>query len=535
MALNRPGPLGSGMVDDFIQRKNQQKKLGKGEDEWYFHPKLKPVLESTFGVMVYQEQVMLVAQILAGYSLGGADLLRRAMGKKDASEMARQRGTFIQGAKENSGVDETLATQLFNLMEKFADYGFNKSHSAAYALIAYQTAWFKCYYPAEFMAATLSLDMDYTDKIQTLYQDCMSNKIHILPPDINASEYFFKPILNDVEKHSNTIHYGLGAVKGTGKAAVEAITEERDRNGPFSSFFDFCMRVDRQSINRRTIESLIKAGAFDTLHESRASVLASVDAALAAALHAAENANQNSLFDEEETLGEQWQAQLQNVPEWTLREKLAHEKIALGFYLSGHLFDEFEAEARKIAPTPLAHLHPTQDTIVISGIITSVRKQTTDKGLQRAFITLDDKSERLEMLIFPEETERYAHLLKEEQLVFMQVTVAPDRYSGGDNLRIACRRVMSLSQARVANASHLHIHLDLRTAADHETAPFDIAQFKQVMQSHRDDEGLRVRVYARADGASVEINLGLDWLLIPSTEFLSQMKRIPRVSNLSWD
>lgn len=225
------------------------------------------MLESTFGVMVYQEQVMLVAQILAGYSLGGADLLRRAMGKKDKDEMARQRAIFVEGAQKVNGVEAGLATHLFELMEKFADYGFNKSHSAAYALIAYHTAWFKHYYPAEFMAATLSLDMDYTDKVQTLYQDSVEqNGLTILPPDINSSNYFFEPFLREGESRAKTIRYGLGAVKGTGQSAVEAITHERAANGAFASFFDFCMRVDKAHVNRRTIESLIKAGAFDQLH-----------------------------------------------------------------------------------------------------------------------------------------------------------------------------------------------------------------------------------------------------------------------------
>lgn len=536
MALNRPGPLGSGMVDDFIQRKSQQKVKGKGEDEWYFHPKLKPVLESTFGVMVYQEQVMLVAQILAGYSLGGADLLRRAMGKKDAAEMARQREVFVKGAQEINGVQEALATQLFNLMEKFADYGFNKSHSAAYALIAYHTAWFKCYYPAEFMAATLSLDMDYTDKVQTLYQDSVEdNGLTILPPDINSSNYFFEPFLREVEgkkePHAKTIRYGLGAVKGTGQSAVEAITDERAANGAFASFFDFCMRVDKAHVNRRTVESLIKAGAFDSLHANRASLLASVDAALQAAAHAADNAHQNSLFDDEQTLGEQWQTELENVEPWSLREQLAHEKIALGFYLSGHLFDEYEAEARKIAPTKLSNLHPSHDLTTISGIITSVRWQNTERG-KRVFITLDDKSARLELLIFAEEAERYARFIKEEQLVFIQAAIAPDKYAGGDNLRINCKRLMDLTHARVANANALLIDLDLR--AERGSQAFDVPAFKTLLSQHFDPEGLSITLRTRVNGASAEIKLGMDWQITPTNELLAQLHKLRGVERVTW-
>ena len=532
MALNRPGPLGSGMVDDFIQRKSQQKIKGKGEDAWYFHPKLKPVLESTFGVMVYQEQVMLVAQILAGYSLGGADLLRRAMGKKDKDEMARQRAIFVEGAQKVNGVEAGLATHLFELMEKFADYGFNKSHSAAYALIAYHTAWFKHYYPAEFMAATLSLDMDYTDKVQTLYQDSVEqNGLTILPPDINSANYFFEPFLREGENHAKTIRYGLGAVKGTGQSAVEAITNERAANGAFASFFDFCMRVDKAHVNRRTIESLIKAGAFDQLHANRASLLASVDAALQAATHAADNAHQNSLFDDEQTLGEQWQTELENVEPWTLREQLAHEKVALGFYLSGHLFDEYEQEARQIAPTKLANLHPSHDLVTIAGIITSVRWQNTERG-KRVFITLDDKTDRLELLIFAEEAERYARFIKEEQLVFIQAAVSPDKYNGGDNLRINCKRLMDLTHARVANANALLIDLDLRNATP---AGFDVSAFKKLLSQHFDPEGLNITLRTRVDGASAEIKLGMDWQITPTNELLTQLKKLRGVKQVAWE
>ena len=522
MALNRPGPLGSGMVDDFIQRKNQQKIKGKGEDAWYFHPKLKPVLESTFGVMVYQEQVMLVAQILAGYSLGSADLLRRAMGKKDANEMAKQRAVFIKGAQELNGVSEALAKTLFDLMEKFADYGFNKSHSAAYALIAYHTAWFKCYYPAEFMAATLSLDMDYTDKVQTLYQDCVEeNDLSILPPDINSSNHYFEPI------DATTIRYGLGAVKGTGQSAIEAITAERANGGAFTSFFDFVMRVDKAHVNRRTVESLIKSGAFDTLHPNRASLLASVDVALQAANHAAEHAHQSNLFDAEETMGEQWQAELENVPMWTLREKLAQEKIALGFYLSGHLFDEYEVEARKIAPTKLANLHPKSDLVTIAGIITSVRTQITERG-KRMFLTLDDKTARLELMIFAEEAERYGRFIKEEQLVFMQVSIQPDRYAGGDNLRINCKRVMDLIHARVSNAHTLILDLDVRTDA------LDVTALKNCLKQNLDNEGLSVAIRAQIQGARAEIKLGMGWQVIPTDELVAQLKQMPAVRKVTW-
>ncbi|MBV2235806.1 MAG: DNA polymerase III subunit alpha, partial [Sterolibacterium sp.] len=332
MALNRPGPLGSGMVDDFINRKH-----GRAKAE-YFHPDLEPVLKPTYGVIIYQEQVMLVAQVLAGYTLGGADMLRRAMGKKKPEEMAQQRTIFTEGAAKR-GVDQALATQLFDLMEKFAEYGFNKSHSAAYALVAFQTAWLKHYHCAAFMAATMSSEMADTDKVQLFYQDCLANGLRFLPPDINAGGIRFEPV------DSQTIRYGLGAIKGTGEAALSAILRAREA-GPFAHLFDFCQRIDKRVVNRRVIEALIRAGAFDGLdaknpgvatgpasaaqpqteraeqlkqleqleqlepiepeapRTDRARLLASVGVALEAAEQAERNALQDSLFGDDSPAGQ---------------------------------------------------------------------------------------------------------------------------------------------------------------------------------------------------------------------------------------
>ncbi len=517
MALNRPGPLGSGMVDDFIQRKNEQKKIGRGKDEWYFHPDLKGTLQSTFGVMVYQEQVMLVAQLLGGYSLGGADLLRRAMGKKDAAEMARQRDVFAKGA-EVHGVKVEVATELFNLMEKFADYGFNKSHSAAYALIAYQTAWFKAYYPAEFMAATMSSDMDDTDKMQVFYEDSVGlNQLIILPPDINQSFYAFMPT------DARHIRYGLGAIKGAGQAAIEAIVAERQANGAFASFFDFCLRVEKQFINRRTLEALIKAGAFDSLHDNRASVLASLEHAIEAALHTEQNKHQNSLFDDTQTFDEQWQEQLAQVPAWTLREKLSNEKAALGFYVSGHLFDECAAEVHQVVKLRLKDVSPQRETVLIAGIIVAVRTMFTKRG-KMMFVTLDDKTDRLEVSVFNEVFERYAALLKEDHLVMMQVKVSKDDYSGG--VRIVADRVMDLARARASQASQLIINLDMR---DHV---LDVTGFKALLRQQVDEEGLGVTVHAQIKGACADIKLGMDWRVVPSDDLLSNLRRLAAVSSV---
>ncbi|MBS1138342.1 MAG: polymerase alpha subunit, partial [Proteobacteria bacterium] len=329
MALNRPGPLQSGMVDDFILRKH-----GRQRAE-YFHPDLEPVLKPTYGVIVYQEQVMLVAQILAGYTLGGADMLRRAMGKKKPEEMAKQRSIFLDGAKSR-GVNPALATQLFDLMEKFAEYGFNKSHSAAYALVAYQTAWLKQHHTAAFMAATLSSELADTDKVQLFHQDSVANGIAFLAPDINHSGYRFRPV------DRKTIRYGLGAIKGTGESAIGAIVKARETDGPFADLCDFCRRVDKRIVNRRVIEALVRAGAFDALDDHRARLLASVGVAMEAAEQAQRDAFQGGLFDLPG--GAPAAPHYVEVPRWSERERLLNEKQALGFFLSGHPYHEVRDE-----------------------------------------------------------------------------------------------------------------------------------------------------------------------------------------------
>jgi len=330
LALYRPGPLESGMVDDFVNRKHGRAAVD------YFHNDLEGTLKSTYGVIVYQEQVMLISQIIGGYSLGGADLLRRAMGKKKPEEMAKHRELFEQGAKEK-GHDPDLAVKLFDLMEKFAGYGFNKSHSAAYALISYQTAWLKAYHPTEFLAATMSSDMDDTDKVQIFCRDAQDNGVEVLPPDVNFSGYRFEPVKDkytEKGKPPRTMRYGLGAVKGTGQGAVEDILRARKEGGPFLNLFDFCRRVGKQAVNRRTIEALIKAGAFDTIEPNRAAMLASVPTAMEAAEQAARSANQASLFGDDSS--DVVAGELAKVAPWDLHKKLTEEKSALGYYYSGH-------------------------------------------------------------------------------------------------------------------------------------------------------------------------------------------------------
>ncbi len=358
----------------------------------YPDPRVEPVLKETYGIMVYQEQVMQMAQIIGGYSLGGADLLRRAMGKKKPEEMAQHRVMFREGADKN-GLSAQQADDIFDLMEKFAGYGFNKSHAAAYALLAYYTAWLKAHHPAEFMAANMSLAMDDTDKVKILYEDCKLNKIAVLPPDVNASEYRFAPT------DRKTIRYGLGGIKGSGQGAIEDILRAREER-PFTDLFDFCERVDRRQVNRRTIEALIRAGAFDSLNDNRAQLLASVPIAMEAADQKAESANQVSLFDLMGDGGDAHRPELLDEPRWSPKRTLQEEKQALGYYFSGHLFDAYRDEVRRFNKGTLAALEKEvqgngggfgRDVRgkTIAGVISGIRTQMTQRG-KMLIVTLDD-------------------------------------------------------------------------------------------------------------------------------------------------
>jgi DNA polymerase-3 subunit alpha len=508
MALNRPGPLGSGMVDDFIARKQEQSRTGRGKSEWYFHPKLEGTLKSTYGVIVYQEQVMLVAQILAGYSLGGADLLRRAMGKKKPEEMAQQREIFTKGATE-AGVDPALAKQLFDLMEKFAEYGFNKSHSAAYALIAYQTAWLKAHFPAEFMAASMSSDMDDTDKVKVFVEDAISmcqvpgkkqgTMLAVLGPDVNASNYRFTAVRVNEEPRASAIRYGLGAVKGTGQAACEAIVAERQARGPFTSLFDFAKRVDGKQVNRRVMEGLIRAGAFDSINPDRAKLLASASSAMEWAAQQAATALQVSLFGDD--LGGDAPPPLANVPAWGEREKLQQEKVALGYYFSGHLFKADEQQVRQFVRLRLKDLSPGRDLVWMAGVIASVRTMMTKRG-KMAIILLDDASAQVELSIFNEQFEANRALLKEDALLVVQGKVSDDSYTGG--LRVSAERLYSLAEARAQFVSRLRLSLQAQT---------DAAQrLMSILEPYKDaEQGCLVELdYQNAQAACVA-QLGGDW------------------------
>jgi DNA polymerase-3 subunit alpha len=441
VALYRPGPMD--LIPSFCARKH-----GREEVE-YLHPLMSSVLEETYGIMVYQEQVMQVAQIVGGYSLGGADLLRRAMGKKKVEEMAAHRITFAEGAAKHD-IKPELANEIFDLMEKFAGYGFNKSHAAAYALLAYHTAWLKAHYTAEFFSGNMSVSSDDTDKLKIFHDDATQNfGITFTPPDVNQGEWRFVPT------GKKTICYALGAVKGTGQGAIEALVRERKENGPFKSFFDFCARVDRKLVNKRVVEALIKAGAFDSLEPHRAGLIASVGLAFEYADTLVANADQGGLFD----FGDSHAAST-NEPElvptepWTLKERLSLEKTAIGFYLSGHLFDEAESEVRRFAKQRIGDLKDSRDPQVVSGIISELRIINSARG-RVAIFKLDDKSDVIEAVANQDTLDANKDLLKDDELVIIQGKVQTDRFSGG--LRLNVQQVFSLAAARCRYARFVRV------------------------------------------------------------------------------
>ena len=441
VALYRPGPMA--LIPEFTERKH-------GKRVEYLDPRLKPILEPTYGVMIYQEQVMQIAQVIGGYSLGSADLLRRAMGKKKVEEMALHRDIFVAGATRN-GLTERTAAELFSLMEKFAGYGFNKSHAAAYALIAFQTAYLKTHYSAEFMAATLSADMDDTDKVHAFFEDSVNNGLNILPPDINLSSNRFVPV------DGKTIRYGLGAIKGTGESAIAAIIKARNQGGPYTDLFDFCRRVDKRIVNRRVVESLIRAGAFDSVNTHRAGVLASVGIALESAEQAGRAVNQVNLFGDCEDPIEQ--SSLINVPPWVEKEKLKNEKMALGFYLSGHPFNAFAEELKDFVRTRLDRLNPQREPQLLAGIIYAIRTQVTRRG-RMGVIVLDDGRARVELVVYSELFESVRASLKEDQLLLVEAKVntkgGDDEY--GNGLRISADQLYSLDDARSRYAKRMELH-----------------------------------------------------------------------------
>jgi len=514
-ALYRPGPMD--LIPSFVARKHGR------EEVVYPHPAVAEMLSETYGIMVYQEQVMQTAQILGGYSLGGADLLRRAMGKKKAEEMAEHREKFRAGALATHNIPQDQADEIFDLMEKFAGYGFNKSHAAAYSLLAYHTGWLKVHYTAEFFCANMTVEMDNTDKLKVLWEDALKMGMAFEPPDVNRGGYRFEPVTDKL------IRYGLGAVKGTGQLAIEAIVAARegrgegpngDEKGPFSSLFNFCLRVDRQRINKRTVEALIKAGAFDAISLNRAELIASVDVAFEYAAATQANANQGGLFD---MLGGDDHGSSTQEPDpvattpWGVKERLTHEKTALGFYFSGHLFDEVAAEVRRFSRTPLSDVKDSRDPVILAGIVSDFRVINGQRG-KLAFFKLDDKSAVLEVSADENLINTYRHLLKDDELLVVQAMVQPDRFSGG--LRLKIQQIWDLAAARCRFGKYLRV-------AVNGQAP-TITQLVRDFPPRREQtdqgelvRGLPVRLALQRPGAQCELQLDDRALFFPTDAALA--------------
>ena len=511
-ALYRPGPME--LIPTYIARKQGR------ETPEYPDPRVEAILSETYGIMVYQEQVMQTAQILGGYSLGGADLLRRAMGKKKKEEMDAQRAVFREGAGKN-GLSQPKADEVFDLMEKFAGYGFNKSHSAAYALLAYHTAWLKVHYTAEFFCANMTVEMDDTDKLKVLFEDAQkphwgpvgSLAMSFEPPDVNRGGYRFEPISDTV------IRYGLGAVKGTGQQAIDAIVAARQAGGEFTSLFDFCVRVDRSKLNKRTVEALIKAGAFDSLQLNRASMMASVDRAFDFANATEANANQGGLFDMgDDSHGSSTQEpDLVDATPWGVKERLTLEKTAIGFYLSGHLFDEVAREVRQFAKRQIADLIDTREPQLLAGIVSDLRVINGQRG-KLALFKLDDTSDVIEARADEALINANRHLLKDDELIIAMGKVQPDRFSGG--LQFTVQQVWDLAAARCRFGKFLRVAVN-GTAPDIARLVRDFPPRREMSEQGELVRGLSVRLALHRDAAQAELQLGEEAKFFPTDAALA--------------
>ncbi len=521
VALYRPGPMD--LIPEFNDRKHGKKTIE------YLDPRLESILGPTYGIMIYQEQVMQIAQVIGGYSLGSADLLRRAMGKKKVEEMAQQRDVFVAGAI-NNGLGKAQATELFGLMEKFAGYGFNKSHAAAYALIAFQTAYLKAHYPAEFMAACLSADMDDTDKVHIFVEDSSANGLTILPPDINHSGYRFIPVDN------KTIRFGLGAVKGTGESAISSIIAVRKQDGPFTDLFDFCNRVDRRIANRRVMESLIRVGAFDAINPNRASLLASVGLAIESAEQISQSVSQANLFGEAED-HPHMQPQLIPANVWPDREKLRHEKIGLGYYFSGHPFDTYATELKRFIRTRLDQLYPNREPQLLAGIIHSIRIQMTRRG-RMGVINLDDGKARVELVIFSELFDTNRAWLKEDQLLIAEAKISNRGYGGeeSDELRITAEQLYDFAGIRSRFAKQIRIHCDPSTLSQVSSLKTLLAPFtNQTQKPGNHHPACPVAIIYHNNFASGELEFGNDWRVNLHDDLLQSLYAHFKIENIEID
>ncbi|MCZ6890587.1 MAG: DNA polymerase III subunit alpha, partial [Gammaproteobacteria bacterium] len=526
VALFRPGPLQSGAVDDYIDRKHGRAPVA------FAHPKLESVLESTYGVMLYQEHVMSAAQVLAGFSMGQADLLRRAMGKKKPEEMAQMREMFT-GHAEAEGVDVGLANTIFDDMEKFAGYAFNKSHSAAYAMVTFQTAWLKTHHPAEFMAAVLSVDMQNIDKVVTLVDEVRRMGLELRSPDVNTGQFRFSTV-------GSEILYGLGAVRGVGEAPVEAIVEDREHNGAFASLHDFCLRVDARKANRRVIEALIRAGAMDCFafdDESVDAVRARLMAELKTALHGAEQSARDAALGMDDMFGgvavEQTRIKVAAVAPLDKRERLEGEKEALGLYLTGHPIDDYLEEIRQFCPTRISTLKVGRGRVA-AGLVVSNRSRRSRRGHPMAFTVLDDRSGRIEASVFGDVLEANRDKLFKDAVLVLEGEVQPDDYSGAPGasgssgasgalaptgrLKLRVESILTIDEARARYAKCVEISM----CADSIDAEF-ARILKTVLEPHRSD-ACRVAVSYTGEDAQGRVTLGEQWRVAPTDALLQSLR-----------
>jgi len=501
VALYRPGPMD--LIPDFCDRKQGRQAVN------YPDPRVEAILSESYGIMVYQEQVMQMAQIIGGYSLGGADLLRRAMGKKKPEEMAEHRGIFGEGAAKN-GLTGHKANEIFDLMEKFAGYGFNKSHAAAYALVAYQTAYMKAHYPSAFMAANLSAVMDDTDKLHQFRDDTLANGLKLLPPDVNQGIYRFDPV------DAKTIRYGLGGIKGTGESAINALIAEREKNGPFTDLFDFCRRIDRRIVNRRAIEALVRAGAFDSIYDHRASLLATVGIAIEAAEQAERAAGQASLFGGSDEAANAVMKPVE-APRWNEPDRLREEKIALGYYFSGHPFNYYRKEISGFVKGTLAELNTPVASIRFAGIIVATRMLQTRRG-RMAVLLLEDGATQVEVTAFAETYEEARDVIKEDAPVIIQGKVSMDQFSG--SLRVEATRITDLATARNRFAREMRLSLNGNASA---AGAASATRLKKLLEPYRNGN-CPVAIRYENDGGVVEMRLPDDWRISPDDNLLRELR-----------
>lgn len=513
VALFRPGPLQSGMVDNFINRKHGRESLAY-PDPQYQHELLKPILEPTYGIILYQEQVMQIAQVLAGYTLGEADLLRRAMGKKKPEEMAKQRGTFEAGAKDN-GVDPELAIRIFDLVEKFAGYGFNKSHSAAYALVSYHTAWLKTHHPAPFMAAVMSSEMHNTDKVVIMIEECREMGVTLRLPDVNEGQYMFS-VNADGE-----VVYGLGAIKGLGEGPIENILAARS-GGSFSSLFDFCERTDPRKANKRAIDALIRSGAFDGLEVDRATMLASLDGAVQAAEQSAHNRDSGvaDMFGDLVPDGPENDpyAPYRGAPPMSPRERLQGERETLGLFVTGHPIDEFTDEVRRFARLRLNELRADpQKKQTVAGLVVGLRTMKTKRGDTMAIVQLDDRSARLEVTVYAEAFTQYREILVRDNILIIEGSVVNDEYSGGISMRAdSCQTLLSARRKQVST-------LTIEVGQDHVDEEFT-RQLGDLLEMGRGGDCPVTLVYRQLHNRA-NLQLGDYWQVHPSDDLLEKLRR----------